>query len=66
MPSQPSPRMGFLQSNGQIEILSSPEPSANNSLDEEEDIEIDILESPRHGALQISAGECLQSSLHAA
>ena len=51
MPSQPSPRMGKLQSNGQIEILSSGE--------EDEDIEIDILESPRQGALQTSAGESL-------
>ena len=58
MPSQPSPRMGKLQSNGQIEILSSGE--------EDEDIEIDILESPRQGALQTSAGESCMSPLRAA
>ena len=51
MPSQPSPRMGKLQSNGQIEVLSSGE--------EDEDIEIDILESPRQGTLQTSAGRSL-------
>ena len=51
MPSQPSPRMGKLQSNGQIDILSSGE--------DDEDIEIDILESPRQGALQTSAGRSL-------
>ena len=65
MPSQLSPRMAILQSSGLIEILSSPEPSKDASGDEEEDIEIDILESPRLGALRTSAGEFLHEPLRA-
>ena len=56
----------MLKSNGLIETLSSREPSKESSGDEEDDIEIDILESPRQGALKTSAGESVHEVLRAA